>query len=92
MAEILDEITAERDRLRDALELITHIHHRKDVHLGPHRASGLEKGCIACIAQVAKHGDGFHGVDVEEAGRLIQAALHKAVTKSMLRAGPARLS
>ena len=79
MSEQLDEVIAERNRLRAALELITYIHHQKDVHLGPHRASGLEQGCIACIAQVAKHGDGFHGVDVEEAGRIIQAALQKFV-------------
>lgn len=72
-----NDLSEENQRLRDALNLITYVHHKQEVHLGPHRASGLEQHCIACIAQVAMHGDEFHGVNFRDAAILIRIELDK---------------
>jgi len=79
----VNELEKENERLRNALDLITHISLRKETHCGPHRMSGIkgDDPCIACIAQAAQYGDGFHGITVDVAGEAIEAELEKFTAK-----------
>lgn len=42
------------ERAVAALALIQHIHAERETHLGRPRWSGIEKGCIGCIAAIGR--------------------------------------
>ena len=50
----IEELQAELDNARAALDLIEFLARHREVHLGRPRYTGLAEGCIACIAALGK--------------------------------------
>lgn len=63
---------------RAALQLILAIQRRREVHLGRSRYSGIERGCILCIAELGlgKSGDDVRTEDFDRERTRIENDQH----------------